>query len=211
MTSVKDALLGRIAVERGLISQTQLDECMREQRIPAGDPNQTIGRSSGGPPLGVVLLSKGYIQNADLITLLEEQKRRIQLMEEYRGMLKAELLFGQHLVRNNKATQIQINKCLEIQQQVVSRGVSPIPRLGELLVEHGYIDKQTVQEILRIQDKEILFCTGCSRQFNVVGVVEGMTYRCKSCGGLMVPKSMLDSLKVDETNFESEIREGPTT
>ncbi len=207
MKSAKDALLGRIAVERGLITQAQLDECMREQQVLGGDPNQTIGRSSGGRPLGLVMMSKGYIQDKDLITLLEEQNRRLKLMEEYRKMLKVELLFGQHLVKNNKATQIQINKCLEAQQRMVTLGVSPIPRLGELLVEHGYVDKQTVQDILKVQNKDILFCTGCARQFNVVGVVDGMTYRCKSCGGIMVPKTMLDSLKVDETNFGVEVGE----
>jgi len=37
---------------------------------------------------------------------------------------------------------LQINKCLEIQLKMAEKGVSPIPRLGELLVEHGFVDKK---------------------------------------------------------------------
>ncbi|MBI2899658.1 MAG: hypothetical protein HYY17_05700 [Planctomycetes bacterium] len=204
MVPSKDAILGRIAVERGFLTEQQLVDCVKEQALPHSDPNQTIGRSSGLRPLSQVLLAKGYIQETDLLTLFEEQTRRVRLLEEYQKMLKVELLFGQLLVKNNKATQNQINKCLELQEQMVGRGVSPIPRLGELLVEHGYIDKQTVQDTLKIQNKDILYCTGCSRQYNVVGVKSGMTYRCKSCGGILVPKTLLDSLKVDETRLGSE-------
>jgi hypothetical protein len=203
--SMKDALLGRIAVERGFLNEQQLNDCMREQQLPHSDPNMTIGRSTSNRPLGLVLLSKGYIQETDLISLLEEQNRRLKLIEEYRKMLKMELLFGQLLVQHNKATQNQINKCLEMQQRLVAQGRSPIPRLGELLVEHGYIDKQTVSDTLKVQNKDILYCTGCARQFNVVGVEDGLTYKCKSCGGIMVPKSMLDNLKVEDTNYGFEL------
>ncbi len=203
MLPSKDELLGRIAVERGFLNEEQLAVCIKEQILPHSDPNQTIGRSSGRRPLGQVLLAKGHIQEQDLISLLEEQSRRLRLVEEYQRMLKVDLLFGQVLVKNNKATQNQINKCLELQEEMVTKGVSPIPRLGELLVDHGYIDRLTVQETLRIQNKDILYCTGCRRQYNVIGVKEGMTYRCKNCGGILVPQHILDSMKAEETTFGS--------
>lgn len=205
----KDEILGRIAVERGILTQEQLAVCVREQALPHSDPNQTIGRSTGRRSLSQVLLAKGYIQEPDLISLFEEQNRRLKLLEEYQKMLKGELLFGQLLVRNNKATQNQINKCLELQEQMVGRGVSPIPRLGELMVEHGYIDKQTVAETLRVQNKDILFCTGCRRQFNVIGVKDGMTYRCKFCSGILVPRHILESLKAEETHFGAAVDTPP--
>ena len=196
MKSRQDALLGRIAVEKGLVTEAQLKDCVREQKAaPRGTEK----------PLGVVLLARGLIGEKDLEQLLQEQNQRLRALDTYQKMQKVEYLFGQLLVKHNKATQIQVNKCLEIQQRAAEKGVGPVPRLGELLVEHGYVDRQTVADILRMQNKELLFCTGCGRQLNVVELDGGKTYRCRECGGTMVQRARLESLRADETFFGFEL------
>jgi tRNA(Ile2) C34 agmatinyltransferase TiaS len=110
-------------------------------------------------------------------------------------------------VRSNKATQNQINKCLEIQQKLAEKG-APIPRLGELLVQHGFVEARTVQDILRVQRKDVLLCTNCGKQFNVIGVEPGKTYKCRFCDGIMVTRAQLDTLTAEETAFGFEL---PTT
>ena len=64
---------------------------------------------------------------------------------------ESDLEFGQLLVKLNKATQNQVNKCLELQDKMKTAGATPVPRLGELLVQHGYVDAHTVDEILALQ------------------------------------------------------------
>ena len=59
--------------------------------------------------------------------------------------------FGQLLVKLNKATQNQVNKCLELQAKLAAAGNGPAPRLGELLVQHGFVDAKTVDEVLALQ------------------------------------------------------------
>lgn len=193
MKSKRDALLGKLAVEKGLITEAQLAECMKEQKQPAGTR-----------ALGEVMLSKGLIRKADLNGLLEEQERRTSALNAYQKMQKVEFLFGQLLVKHNKATQIQINKCLELQQQMAEKGVSPLPRLGELLVEHGFLDKKTVEETLRLQNKQILVCSKCGKQYNVVGAEEGKAYRCKDCQTQLIRRPV-DTLRADDTNFGFEL------
>ena len=200
--SKRDLMLGQIAVEKGLISQKQLDECIREQDASAG---QKPGPRTPTRPLGVVMLSRGIIEQKDLEALLEEQNRRFKTIDQHIKNQKVEYLFGQLLVKNNLATQLQINKCLEIQMKLTEKGVQPIPRLGELLVEHGFVDKKTVAEVLRMQDKDLLFCTGCGRQLNVVGAENGQTYRCKECGAVMLRRSLLESLRAEDTTFGFEL------
>jgi predicted RNA-binding Zn-ribbon protein involved in translation (DUF1610 family) len=195
-------MLGQIAIEKGLISPKQLEECIREQDSSAG---QKPGPRSPTRPLGVVMLSRGVIDQKDLETLLQEQDRRLQMLDQHLKNQKVEYLFGQLLVKNNFATQLQVNKCLEIQMKLTEKGVQPVPRLGELLVEHGFVDKKTVAEVLRMQDKDLLFCTGCGRQFNVVGADPDKTYRCKECGAVMLRRSLLESLKAEETSFGFEL------
>jgi predicted RNA-binding Zn-ribbon protein involved in translation (DUF1610 family) len=206
--SIKDLLLGQLAIEKGLLTQAQLAEVMKEQQDGKVDPNATVSPSSnnkGGRPLGTLLLSRGLIQEKDLVALLEEQNRRMESVKNVQKMQKVEYLFGQLLVKYNLATMLQINKCLEIQLKMAEKGVTPIPRLGELLVEHGFVDKKTVTDVLKMQDKDVLFCTGCGRQYNVVGLEEGKAYKCKECGGVMLKRALLESLKADETSFGFEM------
>jgi predicted RNA-binding Zn-ribbon protein involved in translation (DUF1610 family) len=200
--SKRDIMLGQIAIEKGLITQQQLDECIKEQESSSG---QKPGPRAPTRPLGIVMLSRGVIEQKDLESVLEEQNRRLKTVDQHLKNQKVEYLFGQLLVKNNLATQLQINKCLEIQMKLTEKGVQPVPRLGELLVEHGFVDKKTVAEVLRMQNKDLLFCTGCGRQFNVVDAEDGKTYKCKECGSVMLRRSMLESLKAEDTSFGFEL------
>ncbi len=204
--SIKDLLLGQLAVEKGFLTKAQLDDVVKEQQGDGKvDPNATVSPSKSTRPLGTLLLSKGLIKEKDLVSLLEEQGRRLESVKNVQKMQKVEYLFGQLLVKYNLATMLQINKCLEIQIKMAEKGVTPIPRLGELLVEHGFVDKKTVADVLKMQDKDVLFCTGCGRQYNVVGLEEGKAYKCKECGGVMLLRGLLESLKADETTFGFEM------
>ena len=193
MPTKEDFLLGRIAVERGLIDQAQLDQALKDLA------------SAPGITLGTYLLDRKIIVRDKLDEAVQEQLRRLKTITWYEKMAKAELDFGQLLVKFNKATQIQVNKCLEIQQKMAEEGKSPIPRLGELLVEHGYVDAKTVQEILKLQSKDILVCSACGKQVNVIGIEQGKAYRCRTCGGTMMTKSMLANLRADETTYGFEL------
>lgn len=205
VTSIKDLLLGQIAVEKGFVTKVQLAEAMKEQQGGSSDPDATVSPSKSGRPLGTILMNRGFLTEKDLVGLLEEQNRRLEAIRNCQKLQKVEYLFGQLLVKNNLATMLQINKCLEIQLKMAEKGVSPIPRLGELLVDHGFVDKMTVANVLRMQDKDILFCTGCGRQYNVVGLEDGKAYKCKECGGVMLRRGMLESLRADETTFGFEM------
>lgn len=196
MISLKDLLLGQIAVERGLISKAQLEDCIKEQQKGGG---------KNGPALGNLLVSRGLLKNQDLGGLLEEQSRRVKSLEDFKKLQTADYLFGQLLVKHNLATQLQINKCLEIQLRMAEKGTHPIPRVGELLLEHGFVDRKTVADVLKMQSKNVLYCTACARQYNVVGVEEGKAYRCKECGGVMLRREVLDTLKAEDTMFGFEM------
>jgi len=206
VTSIKDVLLGQLAVEKGYLTKAQLAEVMKEQAGGVtADPNATVNPSKAPRPLGTLLLSKGFLKENDLVGLLEEQAKRLEAIKNVQKLQKVDYLFGQLLVKHNLATMLQINKCLELQLKMAEKGTTPIPRLGELLVEHGFVDKKTVTDVLKMQDKDVLFCTGCGRQYNVVGLEEGKAYKCKECGGVMLKKAMLETLRADETTFGFEM------
>ena len=205
MTTPKDQSLGKLAVSKGLISPEQLNECIQLQKKLPEDPEQTAGSGENLGPLEKVMLDQGLLTEAQLTELMDERNRHVAAAEDYRKIEEAEYLSGQLLVKLNKATQNQVNKCLELQDKMAREGADRIPRLGELLVEHGFVDGETIRNILKLQNKDILFCTNCNKQYNVVGVEEGKTYRCRGCGGILLPKTLLDTLSVDETTFGLEL------
>jgi len=200
VASKKDELLGRLALERGILTADQVEDCKKGQFSMPADPNQTIGRSQL-KPLGNVMLEKGLVNAQQLTELMEEQGRRLAVLDVYERMVKAEMQFGQLMVMQNKTTQNQINKCLEMQRRLAEKGTTPVPSLAQLLVEYGFCDQKAIQDILSMHTKDRLLCTNCGKQFNVIGVEVGKAYKCKSCGGLMITPTMLDSLKADETTF----------
>jgi hypothetical protein len=200
MASRKDEMLGRLAIDRGMLNDKQLEECRRAQLSVPSDPNMTIGRGQL-KPLGSVMLEKGFLNAQQLTELMEEQTRRLNVLELYETMVKAEMNFGQLLVTQNKVTQNQINKCLEIQRRLAEKGTMPIPTLAQLLVEHGYCDQKSINDILSMSLKDRLLCTNCGKQFNVIGIEPGKTYKCKACGGVMITPTMLEGMKADETTF----------
>jgi DNA polymerase II large subunit len=203
VASRKDEILAQVALERGLLNEQQLNECRRAQMVLPADPNVTIGRGQI-KPLGTVLLERSLVSPQQLTELVEEQNRRLAQVEMYDRMVNAEMSFGQLLVKHNKATQNQINKCLEIQRREAEKG-RKIPILAQILIDHGYVDAKTVSEVLKMHQKDSLLCTNCGKQFNVIGLEPGKTYKCKSCGGIMVTRTMLDTLKADETSFSFEL------
>ena len=162
------------------------------------DPEATMGRGSSRP-LGVVMISMGLITDQQLLDLTEEQRHRIEALRTYRLIEKSESMLGQLLVSKSYCTQNQINKCLEIQRKMAEQGVSPVPRLGEILMEHGFVAPETVRELLKEQNKTVMYCPGCKASYNVVGVKEGKQYRCRKCGDVLLSETYLRTLQVDET------------
>jgi hypothetical protein len=203
MSRESDLLLGKLAIERGWITYDQLTQCMRaqEREVLDGDPEKTAGRG-GGRPLGVIMTAMGLLTEPQLLDLYEEQRTRIEALRSYRLIEKSEHMLGQILVSRHLCTQNQINKCLEIQRKRAEQGVSPVPRLGEVLVEHGFVTAEKVQELLKEQNKTVMYCAGCKATYNVVGVKDGKQYKCRRCGEVLLSVDKLSTLRVDETAME---------
>src|SRR5258705_6395595 len=136
-----DALLGRIAVDRGLITEAQLAKVLA----------RAVDGPEGERPVADVLKEMGLIDERGLAELVDERNGRMHGTGPEDVVTREELEIGQLLVKHNRATQNQINKCLEIQDKLSREGRTPLPRLGELLVSYGYVDAGTIDELLRLQ------------------------------------------------------------
>ncbi len=180
MSIREELLLGKIALELGLLSKEQLERAIsiQEEQVPP-------------PPLGELLVEQKWIEPEGLQRILAVQKERFQAKADYTDARLENILFGRLVVHLGLVTQDQVNECLRIQAKVEDE---VDVRIGEILVKKGYISRDAVRKLLAIQNKKILYCRKCSDQVNVVGFQAGNRYDCPHCGGPLEAPATNDSL-----------------
>ncbi|MBI3191140.1 MAG: protein kinase, partial [Pedosphaera parvula] len=188
MPEPDDLLIGQIALEKKLITPEQLREALKEH-LPAG------GSAKAGPRLlGVALVAKGFLTDAQLVALIDEQRRRMNETPNYADVRKGDILFGKLVVKDGRATEEQVNAALRPQQELAEEGT--IRRLGEILD----LPADAVQATLKQQGKTLMSCPTCGARFNVVGYLGGKAYQCQKCG--MKLDVATQGVGADETAFD---------
>jgi len=193
MSYVADGLVGKLAVQKGFLTAAQLKECLAEQTA-----HEKAGRKR---PLGVILVSRGFLKDEDLLELLEEQKRYLAERSNYAQVRKDDFLFGQILIKQGVAGPEEVNRALRTQAEAAERGELPVPRLGQILMEMGVSDEKKIQETLRLQYKTLYECPGCGLKYNLVQTDPRRQYRCRKCGAILGPKPPGSGVKADQSAY----------
>jgi|GEM_PF-1748061 len=183
MPARQDLLLGQLAVQKGYLTEEELQDCVRDQ---AAAPTNT---------LGALLVERGYLSDGQLrIILLEQQANFAKAQAKPDPATHDDASFGKLVIERKLATQDQLNECLRIQASDRSH-----PRLGEVFTRQGYLQPDQVQKILAAQKKVVVECTGCHTSFNIAGAEPGQRVKCRACGRLMTVRSIAGRLDVVET------------
>jgi len=98
-------------------------------------------------------------------------------------------------------TEEAVRECLAIQRESERTGQETAPRLGELLVQRGYLTEKQVVDALAAQQKEIMFCARCDVQVNVVRRPDVRDYKCARCEGSLTQPGNLKDLKVVDSSI----------
>src|SRR5579862_8239784 len=204
VTTHSDFLIGRIALERGLISVDQLAECLNDQK------------AASASTLGAVMLRKGLIKPRDLETLLEEQKKRLANALDLSDPKLEDALLGRLLIKQGLVKEAQLYECLRASAELGERGEKP-PRLGELLVRKGYLTTDAVDRILPAARKDRYLCPKCGTQFSSLGADESRFPTCKQCGAVLEkrertgrPGETTEMIRVDLPEDAAKVAKDPT-
>ncbi len=173
MTTHTDILIGRIALERGLITSTQLVDVLREQA--EAPPGEIL-------PLGGLLLSHGFIKPRDLDDLLDEQKQRLSEAFEITDVKLEDQLLGRLLVKHGLVTEKQLYECLRLQAEQVEQGRGGA-RLADLLVRQGHLKTDAIADALKIHARALFTCAKCGSRFTALTDEPLKKLVCKKCGG----------------------------
>jgi tetratricopeptide (TPR) repeat protein len=193
MPYATDGLVGKLALQKGMISAGQLKDCLAEQAA--------LQKAGQKRPLGVIMVGKGLMKDEDLLDLLEEQKRVLAERSNFTQVRKDDFLFGQILLKQGVATSAEINEALRIQAEAAERGEMAVPRLGQILIEMGVTQESEIQRTLKLQYKTLYECPGCTLKYNLVDASGDKQYRCKKCDAILVAKAPGSGIKADESAY----------
>jgi predicted Ser/Thr protein kinase len=193
MPYATDGLVGKLALQKGMITAGQLKDCLEEQAA-----HQKAGQKR---PLGVIMVGRGLMKDEDLLDLLEEQKRVLAERSNFAQVRKEDFLFGQILLKQGVASSDEINEALRVQAEAAERGETVVPRLGQILIDRGVAEEKEIQRTLKLQYKTLYECPGCTLKYNLVDASGEKQYRCKKCDAILVPKPLGSGVKADESAY----------
>ncbi len=182
-----EILFGRIALMLNFVNSAQLTECV------------LIQEKAPGKKLGTVMMEQGYLTPSQLNEVISVQQANLQSPSSHPEQRLEDTIIGRIMVRHGFATDEQLNDALRTQALREQEGI--FYRLGEVMVEKGYMSVTDVLGVLKIQDKQIMVCPGCGARFNVASFQPGRKYRCKKCKTLLSLPASLESVEVDTTIF----------
>ncbi len=193
MPYTTDGLVGKLALQKGMISAAQLKECLAQQAA--------LQKAGQKRPLGVIMVGRGLMKDEDLLGLLEEQRKVLSERSNYTQVAKEDFLFGQILLKQGVATSEEINQALRMQAEAAESGEPLVPRLGQILIQMGVTEEKEIQKTLKLQYKTLYECPGCTLKYNLVEADPGKQYRCKKCDAILIPKPPGTGIKADESAY----------
>jgi DNA-binding response OmpR family regulator/predicted Ser/Thr protein kinase len=159
-------LLGRIAVRMNLLRREKLREALAAQER---NPSRALGE---------LLVERSFLGEADLERLLDVQRQGLGILDGSESSFLGRLLVSQKL-----ATSFQVNGALRLQGRLQEGGFKPVPRLGEILVARGHLDREALAAALGLQDFMLYRCPACGGRVAVHPGIVHQPCRCPECGG----------------------------
>ena len=176
LESRADYRLGQMAVRQGRLSAEQLRAALEEQA-------DGLRRGRKKPRrLGAILAEKGWLTDAEVLALLEEQEAWILAQDARR---REDSLLGRILVDAGLAEAAQVQECLRLQAEAVEAGADGPPRLGELLVQKAYARPEDIEQALDLQAGVRFRCAGCGREWKVEELPVDDLSVCPGCRGAL--------------------------
>lgn len=187
MSDAFDSIVGKACIERGWVTREQLVECLRECASEASEAAHSS--SSSHTRLTAALVQRGLVKPDQMASLQEEVTKILESNPEYEVVRKHDTSIGSLLVKGGHCTKEQLVEALSIQQFAASKG-DVAPRLGEVLLQKGYLSFAALEQVLGLQKSKIpLQCTLCSASYAVVDYSPDKKYLCKKCTGPLLPPS----------------------
>jgi DNA-binding response OmpR family regulator/DNA-directed RNA polymerase subunit RPC12/RpoP len=158
-----DLLLGSLACRHGMVTREQVREILA---IQDRDPSRKIGD---------LLFERFYLSSGDLDRLLEIQ------VQAFGGPDNAGEMLGRLIADRRLATEFQVRGALRLQGRMIEAGLSPAPRLGEILVHRGVLTREPLAAALELQNFMHYRCPQCGARIGIHPEPQRSPVICPQC------------------------------
>ncbi|NOZ02279.1 MAG: PAS domain S-box protein, partial [Deltaproteobacteria bacterium] len=170
-----DSLFGRIALEKGFVTEDQLEKAV-----------ENWGKSSSrAKHIGAIMVEGGFITARERDEILQTQNREASSPKDEKGdnhVSRPRL--GTLALRAGDISKAQFAECLKAQRRL--REIGDQVELGQIMVRMGYIDSQRVEELLAMQGFRVLSCPSCGACYNLAMDNDDMRpSECPKCGAAL--------------------------
>src|SRR5688500_14664346 len=145
-----DSIVGKAVIERGWVTREQLVECIRECASSSSDHASSSSKSK----LTAVLVQKGLVKPDQMVSLQEEITKILESSDTYEVVRRNDASFGGLLVKGGHCSKEHLVEALSIQQYAAAQGETA-PRLGEILLQKGYITFKALEQVLGLQKTKV--------------------------------------------------------
>jgi DNA-directed RNA polymerase subunit RPC12/RpoP len=158
-----ELLLGSLACRHGMVTREQVREVLA---IQDHDPSRRIGD---------LLFERFYLSASALERLLELQG------QSFGGPDNSGEMLGRLIVDRRLATEYQMRDALRMQGRMVEAGLSPVPKLGEILVKRGVLTREGLAAALELQNFMHYRCPQCGARIGIHPEPQRAPVICPQC------------------------------
>src|SRR5258708_17383685 len=163
--STKDAILGHVCVERGWMSEPQMEECLREH-----------------DELPRVLLRRHLIPEMELEALRQEIDKVLKADPSSEDLRLLKLL-----LKSNQVSKAHVDAAMTEQRELLGKGSHV--RVIEILLEKGHLTLAALEDTLHAlrTAATAVVSQSCKASYSILSYDAGRIYLCKTCTGELAP------------------------
>lgn len=161
--SAGELLLGSLAIRHGMVRREHVREVLA---IQDRDPSRKMGE---------LLFERFYLSSSDLERLLDLQQ------QAFGGTDNAGEILGRLIVDRRLATEFQVRDALRLQGRMLEAGLSPPPRVGEILVKRGVLSRDALATALELQNFMHYRCPQCGARIGLHPEPQRSAVICPQC------------------------------
>jgi len=192
-----DPLIGRIALQRGLLDQAKLLEALRE----CGASTETR--------LTDILLQRGYVQQDAITAITRDLGPLLARSGDWEHVREEDIKLAKTLITRKVLTEEAAKGALKSQALEARQDPRMIPRLAVILIRDNVLDFETLKPFLHAELTVELVCPQCGVGYMIPQTGADRKWTCRRCKGLLARKQGA-SVHVKDDTLPSDVRSAMT-
>lgn len=180
------ALVGRLVLKNKLVTKEQLSKAVKLQ-----------ARSKPGTTIIEVLKREKLLSWSQGRAIDKEKKRLLKAKQQQSIDAFESTNIGAIGLQMGYFDENALQLMLDEQKKLAQDGERR--RLGELMIEGGFLTSYQLMKLLSLQSKQLVVCPDCGTQLNVQGLPDDAAPKCPECQAEMEVPEKVDTVEALQT------------